>query len=146
TSSVHRPSAQLLLKLLDLVPEVVVLLDQPSELGLNEVEEGVHLVLVVAPLADRRLTERDVVNVGGGQRHRITSRTPRRLCTCWAHDLVLHHCRYQPWVPATAGGRYLGSTTRMSMNTTSNRTIMDRSSPTPPIRMGLTTRRSARTG
>src|ERR671926_933335 len=83
--SVHRPSTELLVKLLHLVTEIVVLFDQPSQLGLNKVEEGVHLVLVVAPLADRRLTERDVVNVGGGQRHRITSRTPRRLCTCWAH-------------------------------------------------------------
>src|SRR5918997_2208605 len=133
TSGIDRRSTELAIELLNLVAEIVVFLDQTSQLGLNQVEEGVHLVLVVAPLADRRLTERDVVNVGGGQRHRITSRTPRRLCTCWATP--------EP------GGRYvLGSTTRISMNTTSSRTIMDRSKPTPPMRMGLTPRRSARTG
>jgi hypothetical protein len=44
------------------------------QFGLNKVEEGVYLVFVVAPLADRRLTERDIVNVSGHQWHRVTSR------------------------------------------------------------------------
>jgi hypothetical protein len=50
--------------------ELVVLLDQASELGLDHVEEGVDLVLVVATLADRRLLEDDVVHVGGREWHR----------------------------------------------------------------------------
>jgi hypothetical protein len=65
----------LLIELLNLAAEIGVLLDQPSQLGLNKVEEGVYLVFVVTPLAQRRLTERDIANVGGHQRHRIiTSR------------------------------------------------------------------------
>jgi hypothetical protein len=53
------------IKLLNPAAEISVLLNQPSQFGLNEVEEGVHLRCVVAPLADRRVIERDVVNVGG---------------------------------------------------------------------------------
>jgi hypothetical protein len=61
--------------LLNLVAEIGVLVDQASQLGRHQVEEGVHLIFVVAPLADRRLTERDVANVSRHQRHRIiTSR------------------------------------------------------------------------
>jgi hypothetical protein len=45
-----------------------------NQLGLDQVEEGVYLVFVVAALADRRLAEGDVANVGGHQRHRVTSR------------------------------------------------------------------------
>jgi hypothetical protein len=64
----------LLITLSNLVAEFGVLSDQPSHLGLNKVEEGIYLVFVVAPLAERWLTERDVANVGGHQRHRVTSR------------------------------------------------------------------------
>jgi hypothetical protein len=106
---------ELLLELLDLLAEVVVLLQQATELGFDEVEERVHLVLVVAPLPDRRLAERDVVNVGRGQRHRISSSTPR-----------------------LRNPRYLGLfELRDTQSTTSasDRTIMDGSSdalPSPP--------------
>jgi hypothetical protein len=34
----------LLIELLNLVAEILVLLDQPSQLGLNQVEEGIYLV------------------------------------------------------------------------------------------------------
>jgi hypothetical protein len=44
-----------------------VLLNQPSQLGHNKVEEGVYLIFVIAALADQRLTERDVANVYGPQ-------------------------------------------------------------------------------
>jgi hypothetical protein len=61
--------------LLNLVAEIGVLVDQASQLGSHHVKEGVHLIFVVAPLADRRLTERDVANVDRHQRHQIiTSR------------------------------------------------------------------------
>ena len=53
--------------------QVVVLLDQPGQLHLDDVEEGVDLLLVVAALADRRLLERDIVDFGGSQRHSVTS-------------------------------------------------------------------------
>ncbi len=49
--------------------QFVVLLDQAGELGLDDVEEGVDLVLVVTPLADRWLLEDDVVHVGRRQWH-----------------------------------------------------------------------------
>ena len=52
---VDRRSAPLLIELLNLTAEITVLLNQPSQLGPNQVEEGVYLVLVVAPLAKRRL-------------------------------------------------------------------------------------------
>ncbi len=112
---------QLGLELLHLATQVVVLLHQPGKLGFNQVEECVYLVLVVAPLTDRRFAERDVMHVGWGQAHKITSRTPR-----------LRVAR----VP-----RHPGCTSRISMNTTSSSTIIDRSSPTPPIRtVGITRR------
>ena len=105
---VHRRSALLLL---NLIAEIGVLLNQPSQLGLNEFEEGINLVLVVAPLADWRLTERDVVNVGGGQRHRVTSRTPRLVH--WPGLLA----------PEEPHGHYgLGTTAGVRMTTPSNRT------------------------
>jgi hypothetical protein len=64
-----------LIELLNLVAEILVLLDQPSQLSLNKVEEGIYLLFVVTTLAQRWLTERDSANVGGHQRHRIiTSR------------------------------------------------------------------------
>jgi hypothetical protein len=50
--------------------ELVVLLDQAGQLGLHHVEERVDLVLVVAPLADGRLLEDDVVHVGRREWHR----------------------------------------------------------------------------
>ena len=53
--------------------QVVVLLDEPCELHLDDVEEGIDLFLVVAALADGRLLERDVVNFSRGQRHTVTS-------------------------------------------------------------------------
>ena len=46
-------------------PEVGVLLDEAGQLDLDDVEERVDLLLVVAPLADRRLLEGDVVDFGG---------------------------------------------------------------------------------
>jgi hypothetical protein len=57
----------------DLLLEVVVLLDEPGQLGLDQVEEGVHLVFVITALAYRRFLERDVVHVRWSQGHRITS-------------------------------------------------------------------------
>ena len=66
---------QLDLSKFDLLPQLVIVLNQPGKLGLDKVEERVHLVLVVAPLANRRLAERDVMHVSGGQAHQITSRT-----------------------------------------------------------------------
>jgi hypothetical protein len=96
-----------LITLRNLIAEIGILLDQPSQLGLDKVEEGVYLVFVVAALADRRLTERHVANVGGPQRHRITSRLGVRL-VC------------QPLNPSDRYG--LGSiTTRIRMNTTRNK-------------------------
>lgn len=50
--------------------ELIVLVLQFSEGVFNEIEELVHLVLVVATLADRRLAECHVMNVSGSQRHR----------------------------------------------------------------------------
>jgi hypothetical protein len=50
--------------------QLVVLLDQPSELRLDHIQEGVYLVLVIPALADRGLFEHDVVHVGRRQWHR----------------------------------------------------------------------------
>src|SRR3954454_24804145 len=50
--------------------QLVVFLDETGEFALDLVKEGVDLLLVVPPLADRGLLERDVVDVGRGQRHR----------------------------------------------------------------------------
>ena len=49
--------------------KIGVLLDEPGQLVLDQIEEGVDLVLVVAALADGWLAERDVVNVGWSERH-----------------------------------------------------------------------------
>src|SRR5690606_41672706 len=97
-----------LLELSDLLAQVLVLLDQASQLGLDQVQERVDLVLVVPPLPDRGLAERDVVDVGGRQRHRITSCSPRRR-----HRVT--------------GAHYgVGWATFISMNTTSSRTKIGR--------------------
>src|SRR5215218_1089731 len=58
--------------------ELVVLLDQAGQLGLHDVEEGVDLVLVVAPLADGRLLEDDVVHVGRREWHLRSPQVGRR--------------------------------------------------------------------
>src|SRR6266540_2351285 len=57
----------------ELRPQLVVFLDETGELTLYLVKEGVDLLLVVPPLADRGLLECDVVDVGRGQRHRNSS-------------------------------------------------------------------------
>ena len=62
-------TGQLLVQLGDPLTQIGVLLDQPGQLVFNQVEEGIDLVLVVTALADRRLTERHIVDVGGCQRH-----------------------------------------------------------------------------
>ena len=49
-----------LVELRDLLAQVIVLLDQASQLGLDQVEERVNLVLVVPPLANGGFAERDV--------------------------------------------------------------------------------------
>ena len=53
----------------DALAKVRVFLDEARQLVLHQVEERVYLVLVVAALADRRLTECDIVNVGWCKRH-----------------------------------------------------------------------------
>jgi hypothetical protein len=71
------------LEIVDLSLEVVVLLDETSQLGLDEVEERVHLVFIVSALTYRRFLEGDVMDVGWGQGHRITSGrrdTGQRTC------------------------------------------------------------------
>ena len=60
---------QLLIQLGDPLTKIGVLFDEPGQLVLNQIEKGVDLVLVVAALADRWLTERDVVDVGWCERH-----------------------------------------------------------------------------
>ena len=62
-------AGQLLVQLCDPLTQIGVLLDQPGQLVLDQVEEGVDLILVVATLADGRLTERHIVDVCGCQRH-----------------------------------------------------------------------------
>mgnify|MGYP005824610279 CR=1 FL=1 len=54
---------QVLVELADALAQVGVLLDEPGQFGLHQVQEGVDLVLVVPPLADRRFAERDVMYV-----------------------------------------------------------------------------------
>src|SRR5699024_2054585 len=60
---------QLCLQLGHPLGQVRVLLDQPGQLELDQVEELIDLVLAVATLPDRRLVERDVMNVGWSKRH-----------------------------------------------------------------------------
>ena len=55
---------ELLLELGNALAQIGVFLDQPRKLTLDQIEEGVDLILVVAALADRRFTERDVMHVG----------------------------------------------------------------------------------
>ena len=78
-------------------PEVVVLLDQARQLDLDDVEERVDLLLVVPPLADRWLLERDVVYFSGRQRHSVTSyvascRALRRGVELWNRVLFCGRC------------------------------------------------------
>ena len=49
--------------------KVGVLLDEAGQLVLNQVEKRVDFVLVVATLANGRLAERDVMDVGWCKRH-----------------------------------------------------------------------------
>ena len=60
---------QLLIQLGDPLTKVGVLLDESGQLVLDQIEERVDLVLVVAALADGWLAERDVVHVGWCERH-----------------------------------------------------------------------------
>ena len=60
---------QLLVQLRHSLTKVGVLLDEPGQLVLDQIEEGIDLVLVVAALADGWLAERDVVDVGWSERH-----------------------------------------------------------------------------
>ena len=60
---------QVLIQLGDPLTQVRVLLDEPSQLVLNQVEECIDFVLVVAALADGWLAERDIVDVGWCERH-----------------------------------------------------------------------------
>jgi len=55
--------AQLLIELLNLVAQNVVRLNQPGQLSLNKIKELVHFILVIPPLAHRRLAENDITNV-----------------------------------------------------------------------------------
>ena len=68
--------AELLIQLTYALAQVRILFDELRQRLLDEVEECVDLVLVVATLADRRLAERNVVHVSWSQlRHgRIPSR------------------------------------------------------------------------
>jgi hypothetical protein len=59
--------------LLNLVAQSVVLLNQPGQLSVNKIKELVHFILVIPPLAHRRLAENDITNVSRTQRHWITS-------------------------------------------------------------------------
>ena len=53
----------------DALTKIGVLFDESGQLVLNQIEKGIDLVLVVATLADRRLAERDIVDVGWCERH-----------------------------------------------------------------------------
>jgi hypothetical protein len=114
-SGLDRRSAPRLIAVLKLVAEIGVFLDQPSQLGLNKVEKGVYFAFVVAALADRWLAERDVADIGGRQWHRVTSR-------------LVYWSVSQPLSPAaaTVSGPL---TARIRMNTTCNKTIMDKVIP-----------------
>ena len=63
------PTGQFLVQLRYALAQIGVLFDEPSQLVFHQVEEGVDLVLVITTLADGRLTERHVVDVGWGKRH-----------------------------------------------------------------------------
>ena len=65
---------QILVQLGHSLAEVGVLLDEPGQLVLDQIEEGIDLVLVVAALADGWLAERNVVNVGWSERHFLPPR------------------------------------------------------------------------
>jgi hypothetical protein len=55
--SIDRTRGRLLIILRELVAQIGVFLQQPGQLGGYHVEEGIHFVFVIAPLASRRLTE-----------------------------------------------------------------------------------------
>ena len=65
---------QLLVELGDPLAQIRILLDEPGQLVLYQVEEGVDLVLVVASLADGRLAERHIVHVGRCKWHHLPPR------------------------------------------------------------------------
>jgi hypothetical protein len=65
---------QLLFQLAYPLTEVGVLLDETSQLVLDQIEERVDLILVVATLANGRLAEGDVVNVGRSERQCLPPR------------------------------------------------------------------------
>jgi hypothetical protein len=54
---VDRTEAWLWVTLRELGAQSGVVLQQPGQFGLYQLEEGIHFVFVIAPLADRRLTE-----------------------------------------------------------------------------------------
>ena len=68
---------QVALQVLDAQTEIRVLVLELAERILDEVEELVDLVLVVAALANRRLAERDVVHISWSQRH---GEFPFKIC------------------------------------------------------------------
>jgi hypothetical protein len=76
---------------LDLSAQLVVFLDQTGEFALDLVQEGVDLLLVVPPLADRGLFKGHVVHVGRGERHRNSSGQlrPRRAVVIVVADSVI---------------------------------------------------------
>ena len=68
---------QIALEILDPQAQVGVLVLKLAQRVLDEVEELVDLVLVVAALANRRLAERDVVHISWSQRH---GEFPFKIC------------------------------------------------------------------
>ena len=57
------------LEVFNLCGKIVVFILELRKSVLHEVEEGIHLILVVAALANRRLAESDVMYICGCQRH-----------------------------------------------------------------------------
>jgi hypothetical protein len=54
---VDRTGGRLLIILRELGAQSGVSFQQPGQLGIYHVEEGIHFVFVIAPLASRRFTE-----------------------------------------------------------------------------------------
>jgi hypothetical protein len=77
-----------LIQLLKLIAQLVVLFDQPGQLGLNKVDEGADFVLVIARLADRWLTERDIAHARRGQGYRNTPHTLLTGQSAWTTELL----------------------------------------------------------
>src|SRR5690606_4925367 len=73
------------LKLLDPLLQVGVLFDEPGELRLDEIEELIDLILVVAALTDRRFAERDVVHISWSQPHVGSPRVCGEACVQLAY-------------------------------------------------------------